>query len=43
MWHMADALKKEMDMHLELKEVLMEGSFGLKHEGINKISLLMVR
>ena len=40
MW--ADALTKEIDMLKELKEVLMEGNFKLKNEGINKVQCIYV-
>ena len=35
MW--ADALMKEMDMHKDMNEVLMEGNFEFKNRGINKV------
>ena len=38
MW--ADALIKEIDMLKELKEVLMEGNFELKNEGISKVQYI---
>ena len=36
----ADALTKEIYMHKELKEVLMEGNFKSKNEGINKVQCI---
>ena len=34
---LVDALTKEMDMHKDMKEVLMEGNIELENEGINKV------
>ena len=41
MW--ADALTKEMEVHGELQEVMMEGNVKLANDGINLVQCMMKR